>query len=239
MKLGGSLVTVKDRPYTVRGEALAGASRILAAYWRSGGRRLIVVHGGGSFGHYEVDTLRGELGARDLPAAAAPRIQGAMLRLAARVVEALRGAGLPASLHTTHTICECRECRYTPLLRDLGEGLVPVAYGDAVPCRGGLVIVSGDQLVVEAGLEAGVDCIVFTIDAPGVLDGEGRVIGELGPGDPVPRLGGAAHDVTGGLEAKVEWARRAAAGGARVYITGLGGLLKVLEGGRAGTRIVV
>jgi isopentenyl phosphate kinase len=241
VKLGGSLVTVKDRPYTIRMRALEEAASKLAAYHKRSRGGLLVFNGGGSFGHYEVSRLAGELGVEPsrLPAPAAPRVQAAMLELSMEVLRALLSAGIPASLHSTHTLCKCMDCSYEPLLRDLREGLVPQAYGDAIPCGGRLVIVSGDKLAVEAGLEAGVDCVVFIIDKPGILDGEGRVVEEVDPHNPPPSLGGGAPDVTGGLRSKLEWAARAASEGLRVYVTGVEGLLKVLLEGRGGSRIVV
>jgi isopentenyl phosphate kinase len=236
VKLGGSLVTVKSKPYTLNPEALRAAALQLSAYRRRGD--LIVVHGGGSFGHAEVERLRSLHGGR-LPAAAAGRVQRAMLSLACSVADSLLDAGLPASVHPAHTLCGCSRCGYEPLLRDLREGLVPVTYGDAVACGGETVIVSGDRLVVEAALEAGADCVVFAIDKPGVIGPEGRVLGELHPGGRVASLSSGSPDVTGGLGYKLEWAFRAAGEGLRVVIVGGDLLLKALRGEPAGTRIVV
>ena len=241
VKLGGSLVTVKERPYTIRRRALEEAARVLAVYHRRGHEGLLVFNGGGSFGHHEVSRLSRELGVEPsrLPARVAPRIQAVMLKLSREVFEALLSAGIPVSLHTTHSLCRCLNCSYRPLIRDIEEGLVPQAYGDALPCTGLTAIVSGDKLVVEAGLEAGVECVIFVIDKPGILDGEGRVLEEVDPYNPPPTMGVEGADVTGGLRGKLEWAAKAAASGARVYVTGLEGLLKVLLEGSGGSRIVV
>ncbi len=227
---------MKDRPYTIRWEALREASRILAWYASKGGG-LVVVHGGGSFGHAEAERLQALHGG-SLPGSAAPRIQAAMLRLAVEVASALVDAGVGATLHTTHTLCGCGGCEYAPISRDYSSGLVPVLYGDALACGGSTLIVSGDRLVVEAAESLGVECVVYVIDKPGILDSNGKPLAVVRAGEEPPLLGGgAAPDVTGGLRAKLEWAYRAALRGFEVYITGLDGLLKVLSGGTAPTRI--
>ena len=134
MKLGGSLITVKDRPRVVDWAGLSRAATQLAGYLDAGGS-LAVVLGGGSFGHASV----AEAGGRgSLDSRSAALVQLDMLRLAVAAVDVLNSHGVPASLHSTHTICECGgRCDYSPLARDLASGLVPVVYGDALACRGG------------------------------------------------------------------------------------------------------
>ena len=48
LKLGGSVVTLKDRPRTPNTEAI---TRLATEVATAGPRRLIIVHGGGSYGH--------------------------------------------------------------------------------------------------------------------------------------------------------------------------------------------
>jgi len=101
VKLGGSAITVKSSPETVNWESLSRVVSALASFVRSGGR-LIVVHGGGSFGHYAVDRLqreRGSLGPLEVA-----EVQRAMLVLAMAVISELTGAGVPATLHPAHTL---------------------------------------------------------------------------------------------------------------------------------------
>lgn len=238
VKLGGSLITVKDKPYTVNRQALAEASRQLAAFASTGGS-LVIVHGGGSFGHAEVER-QARLHGKPLPPATAAPIQAAMLTLSTEVARALVEAGVPASVHPAHTICTCCACDYGPLQRSLVEGLVPVTYGDALACRGRVEIVSGDRLVVEAALALNADCVVFAMDKPGVLGPDGAPLGEVSPGTSLQAVDGPkGPDVTGGLEAKLDWAFRAAREGLEVRIVSAGLLLKALRGEPAGTRIVV
>ena len=48
IKLGGSVITIKDRALTPNIQAIERLSHVLARLSES----LIIVHGGGSFGHY-------------------------------------------------------------------------------------------------------------------------------------------------------------------------------------------
>ncbi|MEM2795196.1 MAG: hypothetical protein QXY49_05015, partial [Thermofilaceae archaeon] len=52
VKLGGSLITDKEKPFTLRKDALEEASIKLAEIAKS--IKLLIVHGGGSYGHYAV-----------------------------------------------------------------------------------------------------------------------------------------------------------------------------------------
>ncbi|MFW6435247.1 MAG: acetylglutamate kinase, partial [Halovenus sp.] len=50
LKLGGSVITDKDRPETADRDALETAAAAIGEFL-GGDERLVVVHGGGSFGH--------------------------------------------------------------------------------------------------------------------------------------------------------------------------------------------
>jgi isopentenyl phosphate kinase len=51
VKLGGSLITDKERPSTVRHQVVTRLAREIAAARRGRDQPLIVSHGSGSFGH--------------------------------------------------------------------------------------------------------------------------------------------------------------------------------------------
>ncbi|MCE4601571.1 MAG: hypothetical protein F7C08_03220 [Desulfurococcales archaeon] len=234
VKLGGSLITVKDEPYTINMEALEKAVGELAGFHRSGGR-LTIVHGGGSFGHAAARMAMERRGGK-LLALDAPEIQEAMLKLGIMVVATLRSHGVPATMHPPHTMCLELPCRMEPMVRDLSQGLVPVTYGDALPIRGETIIVSGDDLAAWLAVEVGADCLVYVTRVPGVLGPNGEVLQVVeGLGKPVG--GGEGLDVTGGMRRKLEAALRASAGVATVRIVGLEGLGPALRGMPVGTLV--
>jgi isopentenyl phosphate kinase (EC 2.7.4.-) len=93
LKLGGSVVTEKAVPETVDEGALETAASALGA---DPPDSLVLVHGGGSFGHHYADAhdVSAQAGTTDPAAVAA--IHAAMGELNAAVVDALQTKGLPA-----------------------------------------------------------------------------------------------------------------------------------------------
>jgi len=96
LKLGGSVVTEKDAPETVDTDALAAAADAIAG---ADDEDLVLVHGGGSFGHPNAAAhgVSRTDGTRDPDAVAA--VHGAMKRLNDAVCDALRARDVPAVAH--------------------------------------------------------------------------------------------------------------------------------------------
>ena len=245
LKLCVSLITEKDRPETLDDDALADACDAVADALEAGAvDRLVVVHGGGSFGHHHASErgVSTSDGTRDADAVAA--IHGAMKRLNARVLERLRERGVPAvPVHPLSLAARADgvdgglDLPLGSTATLLSEGFVPVLHGDGVATAGdGVTVVSGDELVVElaAGLDARRVGVCSTV--PGVLDGDGEVIPAVGDFASVADALGAsdATDVSGGMAAKV---RELLALDAPAYVFGADGLSPFLRGEGAGTRI--
>ena len=183
-----------------------------------------------------------ELGGRGgLDARGAALVQLDMLRLAVAVADVLSSHGVPVVVHSTHTICSCGgSCTLEAPARDYRLGLVPVLYGDALPCPGGgAEILSGDRLAVLLAGVLGVDCLVYAGREPGVRGPDGSVLTELDVSRGLPSWlrGAGGFDQTGGMAGKVTEAARAPRG-VRVMIVGGSYILEALRTGRAGTAIV-
>ncbi|MFW5917977.1 MAG: acetylglutamate kinase, partial [Haloferacaceae archaeon] len=93
LKLGGSVITAKDESETVDEEALSAAAAAIGA---ADVDDLVIVHGGGSFGHHHAETHGVTATAGTHDAAGIYAIHDAMARLDDHVVEALQGAGVAA-----------------------------------------------------------------------------------------------------------------------------------------------
>jgi len=240
VKLGGSLITEKDKPYTIAWDRLARAARIIGSYYSrhaEEGLRLVVVHGGGSFGHYAVHEARKKLVIDQLDVA---RIQLVMNELAINVARSLIDEGIPATIIPGHTICPRKKdrCNLSLLVDNVVRGMVPLTYGDGIYDEG-VVIISGDDLAILAASAINADCLVFVSNVPGVLDEKGEVIPQVSSTRQVPILAGAEFDQTGGMKAKVEKALSFSREyeDMRIFIVDLEGLEKLLSGDRAGTLI--
>lgn len=207
VKLGGSVVTKKDEPETVDQAALADAADALAEF----DGQLVVVHGGGSFGHHHAAEhgVSTTTGTHD--ASAAVIIHAAMAELNHLVVNALQSRDVPAvPIHPLSAASRTSEpalsLATSPVIRMLNEGFVPVLHGDVVAHEGdGVTVLSGDELVVELAPAIGADRVGVCSTVPGVLDGEDAVIDRIESFEDVSSLLGESDvtDVTGGMAGKV------------------------------------
>ena len=238
LKLGGSVITDKSTPETLDEDDLAHAAEAVAAHEE----RLILVHGGGSFGHHHANEhgISSRKGSHD--AAGALAVHDAMGRLNDAVLAALHDRGVPA-LPIDPLSAAARDGDGALSLTTksvktmLDEGFVPVLHGDVVAHAGrGITIVSGDELVVTLATQLHADRVGLCSAVPGVLDGDGRVIERIESFDIVEEILGDsdATDVTGGMCAKV---RALLELDAPAWVFGLDGLEGFLAGGSPGTRV--
>jgi isopentenyl phosphate kinase len=218
LKLGGSLITDKTRPYTPRLETLDNlALQIAAAFQEYTDLRVVLGHGSGSFGHQAASkygTRDGVSGPEEWRGFAEVWYQASALNRL--VVEALRSAGLPAVTLAPIAAVTARDGQVAawdlaPLKAALADGLLPVLHGDVVfdEVRGGTILSTEDlfahlarqlhpERILLAGLEAGV-----WEDFPRRTN----LVSEVTPQTFAQQAQGlgrsAAADVTGGMEAKV------------------------------------
>jgi len=239
LKLGGSVVTEKDRPETLDGPALDAAADAIAA---ADVDDLVLVHGGGSFGHHHAEAhgLSTTAGSHDV--AAVTDVHGAMTALNDLVLSRLHERGLPAVPVHPFSLASRDDEGDLALPTEgvatlLGEGFLPVLHGDVVAHGGeGVTILSGDEVVVELAEGLGADRVGLCSGVPGVLDGEGAVVARIDDvGDVAAALGDSdATDVTGGMAGKV---RALLALDAPARIFGADDLAAFLAGEKPGTLV--
>lgn len=219
LKLGGSLITDKSRPYAPRLERLTGLCSEIAGVLDSaaGGLQLLLGHGSGSFGHTAASqhgTRTGVQGAEAWRGFAEVHHQAAALNRI--VMEEFHRARVPAIAFPPSGAVTAREGRAArwdtrPLEGALASGLVPVVYGDVAfdEVIGGTIL-STEELfqflaprlrpsrILLAGLEAGVweDFPARTRLVPRITPG---AYAKMGQGI----TGAVSVDVTGGMESKV------------------------------------
>ncbi|ADQ66819.1 isopentenyl phosphate kinase [Halogeometricum borinquense DSM 11551] len=239
LKLGGSVVTDKSTPETVDDDSLDAA---VAAVADSDPSRLVIVHGGGSFGHHNAEKhgVSDSQGTHD--AEAVFEIHDAMRRLNDAVVTRLQDAGI-AALPVQPLSLGARDAEAAfslPLdstATMLDEGFVPVLHGDVIAhAASGATVVSGDELVTTLARGLDADRVGLCSTVPGVLDADNEVIPEITAFEDVASvLGGSdATDVTGGMAAKV---RALLELGAPAHVFGPDALPRFLAGEDAGTVI--
>jgi isopentenyl phosphate kinase len=224
VKLGGSLLTVKERPLTPRPLVIQRlADEIARAWWP--GRPLVLAHGSGSYGHVVGRRYRTRSGAGP-DAGADPEgwrgfaetahIAAQLHRL---VMAALLRAGLPAMSLPPSALVRCHDgvivhFAVEPVRLALKRGLLPVLFGDvAFDDHRGTTIVATEEVL--AGLADHLPPV--RISLVGVVDGvfeadplrhpDARPIPHLTASQvrqPTALLGGShGIDVTGGMAGKI------------------------------------
>lgn len=223
VKLGGSALTDKTRPHTIHQGRFTQAIGSIAQLHHSG-VGLIVVHGAGSFGHFEAAHYEIQGGRASSLGMSATHM--AVTKLNGLVVEALIERGVPAVGVSPLLVPGKVRVDFVATLLDRGH--LPVLHGDA--CYGGdgrTVVLSGDRLVgMMAEAFEFVRRVVFVSDVDGVMErppgeGGGKVVKKVtvdGRGEVClegeMRVGGGGVDVTGGIVGKVAAAGRCVAEGA-------------------------
>ncbi len=219
LKLGGSLITDKQRPHTARLDVLERiAAEIQLAYAAQPGLRLVLGHGSGSFGHVPArryGTRQGVHSPQDwLGFVEVWREAAALNRL---VIDALGAVELPALPFQPSASVLALDGRVAawelaPLRAALQAGLLPVVYGDVIfdTLRGGTILSTEDlfahlaaylrpRRILLAGLEPGVwgDYPTCTHLLERITPASfAAIAGSVG--------GSAATDVTGGMASKVQ-----------------------------------
>ncbi|MEM3030558.1 MAG: isopentenyl phosphate kinase [Candidatus Micrarchaeia archaeon] len=214
VKLGGSLITDKTRPYTPRVEVIERLARELAGSLRQKRLRVLVGHGSGSFAHTSAakyGITEGMRGKRGLQGFA--RVHHDAARLNHIVTHALLDAGVPAVPvpPCASAVAHARSLAawpHEPLLRFLNAGLVPVVYGDVVlDLSQGAAVLSTEALFAYLAPRLHPARVLVLGETDGVLDSRGRTVPEITRANHaklLPLLGGArGTDVTGGMRTKV------------------------------------
>jgi len=257
LKLGGSLITDKTRPYTARPDRLDDlAAQVAGALRANPDLQLVLGHGSGSFGHQAASRHGTRQGVVDGPGwAGFAEVWYQASTLDRLVIDALVRSGLPAVTLSPLASVTAHDGRVFiwdlfPLRTALGNGLLPVVHGDVAfdQARGGTIL-STEDLFEHLARELRPDRILLAGLEPGVwrdFPARQYLFKDLTPGteeDLSSALGEAqGADVTGGMVAKVDQMLSLVAEipGLEVLIFSgeePGNLGKALAGGSPGTRL--
>jgi isopentenyl phosphate kinase len=209
LKLGGSVITDKSKPFSIRKNVLKRLAREI----KEAEKELVVVHGGGSYGHPLASAYQLQEGLREpgqIIGIAKTRL--AMENLNRNVVKSFIGAGLPAVSIQSSAIFECKNGRITNGRADvitdfLNLEMMPVLYGDVAIDRAiKFCILSGDQIVSYLARHLSPERVILATDVDGVLNQEGKLIELMNQDNAsaiLSEVSSAKSDVTGGMRGKV------------------------------------
>lgn len=204
LKLGGSVVTFKDKPLSVNKIAIDRISKQL----RKVRRPLIVVHGGGSFGHYY--SVRYDMHTKparyDLHGVSV--VRSSMVELNNNIVKIMVKNKLnpytfqPSSLiHGTKSIgSKLHELKQLAM-----SGLIPVTHGDVLHHGDrSYYILSGDVLMSMLAKELKPDIVVFALNVDGIYSDlrSKKLVREINAANQA-KFSEVSVDVTGGMSRKI------------------------------------
>ena len=197
VKLGGSAVTHKDKFETLNEAALTTTAKQIRA--SCGDARVLLVHGCGSFGHFQAHEYGISKGTAwpTFSWLGLARTRRSATKLNALILDALLAEELPAVHLSPFPLWRKRAGKPTARTAKAGvqhvrellrAGLMPVMHGDCVVDeRDGCGILSGDALLEALCLALRPELAVFLTDVPGVFSRppseQGAEVGlGLGPG---------------------------------------------------------
>jgi isopentenyl phosphate kinase len=221
LKLGGSLITDKDIPYTPRLEVISRlADEIAAARQADPHLRILLGHGSGSFGHTpakKYDTRRGVSTSEQWLGFA--EVWKEARQLNELVLSALIKADLPVMIFSPSAFMLALDGasvpargEFRPILSALQHGLIPVIHGDVIfdTVRGGTIFSTEDVFSILAPLLrptrillSGIEEGVWS-DFPACTRLISRITPRNYPDFTRQIQGSVSVDVTGGMLQKVK-----------------------------------
>ncbi|MCL2476800.1 isopentenyl phosphate kinase [Candidatus Bathycorpusculum sp.] len=235
LKLGGSAITDKTAEATPRTEII---NQLAEEIKRADLDNLIVVHGGGSFGHPAAAKYAIKDGYKEDPTQrfGFAETHHMMTVLNGLVMDSLIWHEIPA-LSIAPSSCFITENGKVKAFDDTVFRAMskiiytPVLYGDVVfDDKMGFTILSGDQLVAYLALKYKAKKIVIGVDTDGLFDSDPKTNPDAKPYKALnlkelkelqPKLGKAqGTDVTGGMAGKIAELIPAVEAGIHITVTG-------------------
>ncbi|MCX8181592.1 MAG: isopentenyl phosphate kinase [Candidatus Methanomethyliaceae archaeon] len=238
IKLGGSAITKKDQPFTPNLEVIKTISLELSQIYNR--PSLILVYGGGSFGHHVARRyISGGL-IRDIKGTA--EIHSAMFSLTKILTDHFLQQDLPVfAINSSSSFIlkngNLQEAFYTPLELSLERGLIPLIGGDVVfDSSSGIRILSGDRIASMLAKTFQAKVLAFGTNVDGILL-KGSTVPKIKAQEIekiLDHIKQMQEDVTGGMSGKLrEIARYLVEGGKSAIIFNItrpGQLTRLLSG---------
>lgn len=217
IKLGGSIITNKEKPLTVRTSTI----KRIASHLRKIREPFVVVHGGGSFGHYwsvkyDMHTKPDKYNVKGVAVVKNSMIQLNRFVLDSFLESNLRPYCLPPSDFMYGNKPIFKKVMEIPKIAK--TGLIPVSYGDVMWFgKGKFYILSGDKIIGILSKILKPRLAIFVTNVDGVYtDMKTRtLIHEIKREKPI--TSDVKMDVTGGMTRKMEEAANISKLGTSVF----------------------
>lgn len=235
IKMGGSVVTFKDEPLMPNMEGIEGIAKVLVELRKN--FRIILVHGGGSFGHYW--SVKYDMHTKPLPYSdeGIAVVHESMIKLNHIIIDKFIKLDLrpytvlPSSFMykgqgDVNKIKELAEM-------GAGSGLIPVTFGDVIyTTENNFSILSGDTIMSLLGTTLHPRYCIFTTNVDGLygnldnkdlvpkiyLNNSGEIIATETEANRKIESSSSSYDVTGGMKRKISEAIPIALSGCPVHL---------------------
>ena len=217
IKLGGSIITNKEKPLSPRKKTIENLTKSL----RKITEPIIIVHGGGSYGHYwsvkyDMHTKEKKYDLRGVAI-----IKNSMIELNKIILDSLLKNKLsPYCLPPTDFMSGNKPIskKVKEIEKIAKSGMIPVTYGDALWFgQNKTFILSGDKIMTHIAKILKPRLTIFALNEDGVYSDlrSKKLIYEL-KGER-PSISENKMDVTGGMTRKIEEASKIAKMGMNVF----------------------
>ncbi len=217
IKLGGSIITNKEKPLAANKPAI----RNLASHIKKVKESIVVVHGGGSYGHYwsvkyDIHTKPSRYNAKGVSVVKNSMVQLNKIILELFLESKLRPYCLPPSdfmLFDQPIVKKIKE-----IAKIANQGLIPISYGDVMWFgRNKFYILSGDKIMGILAKILKPRLAIFVTNVDGVYSDmkTKRLIRDIKVEKPT--ISEVTTDVTGGMNRKIKEAINISRNGTDVF----------------------
>ena len=204
IKLGGSVITFKEKPLAANFEAIRNISYTLASVKTP----IILIHGGGSFGHYWSVKYNMHSKPDQYDSHGISIVHESMIALNQIIVNSMIKVGMnPYTIIPSMFIYDDKPItkKIKELKSIVKSSVIPITFGDVVYMENKMYsILSGDALMSLLSKILRPSKVIFTLNVDGIYkDMKNReILKELKNNNSV-RFSKVIQDVTGGMQRKV------------------------------------
>ena len=218
IKLGGSIITNKQKPLTPNTSAI----NKIAIQLKKVREPVIIVHGGGSFGHYwsvryDMHTRPAKYNKRGVAIVKNSMIELNKIILDSFLKNRLNPYCIPPTDFMSGDKADTKKIK--EILRIAKDGLVPVSYGDVLwHGQNKFYILSGDRIMGILAKVLNPRLAIFVLNVDGVYSDmkTKKLLHEInGQKTSISKVG---MDVTGGMTRKIKEAIMISKGGVNVFL---------------------
>ena len=217
IKFGGSIITNKEKPLTPRRKAIDGVIRSL----KKTNEDIIVVHGGGSYGHYWSVKYNMQSSPKKYDIRGVSIVKNYMVELNKINLDAfLKNKLKPYSIQPTDVMIGDKPSikKIKEIKKIANSGMIPITYGDALWCwNKKSYILSGDKIMTVLAKVLRPRLSIFVLNVDGLYEDlkTKKLISEFK--NEKISVKKASMDVTGGMSRKVQEASKISKMGLKVF----------------------